>query len=347
VPADVTHAVTRPKSRRLRILWFVAAVLVPIGGPGCGGDAGPATPTQPAQGISPQARTYLDQLVDVMQANSIKRLTIDWGGFRTRVLAEAGAAQTIADTYPAVRVALQLLNDGHSSFQPPGGALIFERNRTCALPAVVTRPALPATIGYVKVDSFTGSAAESAALAARLQGEIAAADRDDLAGWIVDLRGNGGGNMWPMIAGVGPILGEGVAGYFIDPVGTEAPWEYRDGASWSGTAVQERVAAPYRLRRERPRVAVVVDNAVASSGEATFVSFRARPNTRSFGVPTCGLSTANRAFLLSDGARLNLTAAVMADRSKTRYGDSIAPDEIVSDASEAVARAVAWLVGST
>jgi carboxyl-terminal processing protease len=331
-----------PLRKARRAALALAALLW---GSACGGGSTPGGPTPPAAGPTP-ARVYLDQLLDIIQANSIKRLTIDWAGFRASVIAEAGAAQTIADTYPAIRLALRLLGDGHSSYQPSTGALIFERNRTCMAPAAVSRPTLPATVGYVKVDSFSGSAAEAAALAARLQGEIAAADRDDLAGWLVDLRSNGGGNMWPMIAGVGPILGEGVAGYFIDPAGAETAWEYRDGASWSGGSQVERVAAPYRLRRDNPRVAVLIDNAVASSGEATFVSFRARPNTRSFGVATCGLSTANRVFVLSDGARLNLTAAVMADRSRTRYGDSIAPDETVSDGSEAVARAIAWLLGS-
>ena len=45
-----------------------------------------------------------------------------------------------------------------------------------------------------------------------LQDSIRARDRVGLIGWIVDLRGNSGGNMWPMLAGVGPVLGEGVAG---------------------------------------------------------------------------------------------------------------------------------------
>jgi len=34
-------------------------------------------------------------------------------------------------------------------------------------------------------------------------------------GWIIDLRGNGGGNMWPMLAGIGFVLGDGPAGSFV------------------------------------------------------------------------------------------------------------------------------------
>jgi C-terminal processing protease CtpA/Prc len=94
-----------------------------------------------------------------------------------------------------------------------------------------------------------------------------------------------------------------------------------------------------------PRVAVLTDNLVASSGEAVVVSFRGRPNTRSFGSATCGLSTANSGFRLSDGATLQLTTASMADRTRVNYGVSIAPDEAVGGDAEVVLRAVDWLRG--
>ena len=40
-----------------------------------------------------------------MRNNSINRLTIDWQAFRTEVFTAAGAAQTIAELQPAIRVA--------------------------------------------------------------------------------------------------------------------------------------------------------------------------------------------------------------------------------------------------
>jgi C-terminal processing protease CtpA/Prc len=195
----------------------------------------------------------------------------------------------------------------------------------------------------VKVDSFSGSGAQATAFATAVQGAIASADRDDLAGWIVDVRGNGGGNMWPMLAGVGPVLGEGRVGYFIDPAGAESFWEYRAGEALLHGTLLQRVDRPYRLRRGSPRVAVLIDNGTVSSGEAVVVSFQRRPDTRFFGTATCGLSTANQQFEMSDGASLLLTVSVMADRTKFLYGGPIAPDEEVTDPREAEQRAVAWL----
>ena len=57
--------------------------------------------------------------------------------------------------------------------------------------------------------------------AAKVQNVIAELALKNPRGWIVDLRGNGGGNMWAMLAGVGPILGEGEPGASLQEDGTQ------------------------------------------------------------------------------------------------------------------------------
>jgi len=319
----------------------------------CGGSDGGTAPTAtrapapiplPADtGLSPVARGYLTEIVNLMQANSVRRRVIDWPAFRAGVFAAAPRAQTLADTRPAIRVALAQLGDGHSSYRALDGTFIFVGLRNCTASGALAPSNLPADIGYVRVGSFAGTPEQATTFASGIQATIRNADRDSLIGWIVDLRGNGGGNMWPMIAGLGPVVGSGTLGAFIDPDGQEILWGYRDGASWLGSRDLQRVPSPYTLRRPNPRVAVLVDNGVASSGEATFLAFRRRPDTRSFGAPTCGLSTANSGFPLSDGALLNLTVSVMADREKGLAGDQIAPDERVTGTTAVVDRAVEWL----
>jgi carboxyl-terminal processing protease len=300
------------------------------------------SPTQPTGNSAGAVRAHLDQLINLMESGSFKRLTIDWRAFRARVFDAAANAQTIADSYPAIRVALEMLADGHTSYRSATGTVVFFQIRVCTAPAPPVPP-LPPTIGYVKVARFSGGAGEAVDFANALRNVIAAADRDDLQGWIVDLRGNTGGNMWPMIAGVGPVLGEGRSGFFIDPGGPIMDFEYRDGASWLSGQPMQRVDAPYTLRRPQPRVAVLTDTGVASSGEATAIAFRQRPDTRSFGTLTCGLSTSTQLFNLSDGARLTLANTVMADRTRAPYGGQIEPDELVTDAARVVPRAVEWL----
>jgi C-terminal processing protease CtpA/Prc len=325
------------RALRFATAWILSIALLVSA---CG--SGDFTPTDTAGSGSAQVTAHLNELIAVMQTSSINRFKIDWTAFRTSVFAKAAGAQSIQAAYSAIREAMALLGDEHSSYRAPDGSVIAVRNLVCTA-TTATAPQLPVTIGYVRIEAFSGGGAPATEFANSIQSSIRASDRAELVGWIVDLRGNGGGNMWPMLAGIGPILGEGIAGYFIDPTDVRTAWEYREGASWNGGAVSQRTDNPYRLRRDRPRVAVLTDNRVASSGEGIVIAFKQRPDTRSFGTPTCGLSTANRGFALSNGALLNLTVAPMADRQGSPYGSSVLPDEIITSPDQAVQRALAWL----
>ncbi len=328
-------------TRRSVWLWLCLTVAA------CSGE--PTTPPPPpvTPTLGQRARNHLNEVLGVMQANSISRLTLDWTEVRSSVFTTAGAAQTLEQLSPAITVALARLGDGHSSYRAVTGTL-FVPTRTCAETVSLATPTLPARIGYIRVGGFSGTSAQASAFAVAIHDAIRVADRDDLIGWIVDLRRNGGGNMWPMIAGLGPILGAGDLGYFIGPDSVASgAWAYRDGASWLGTTRLQSVATPYTLRAPNPKVAVLVDNAVASSGEATFIAFRGRPKTRSFGTATCGLSTANQSFMMNNGDLLNLTVSTMADRTRRWYGGQVEPDEVITDAFQVVARAVTWLESPT
>ncbi|HET9314073.1 MAG TPA: S41 family peptidase [Vicinamibacteria bacterium] len=318
--------------------WFRACVCLALLGGACGGGAPAPTSASRLPG------DYINEILTLMQGQAIHRARIDWTDFRARVTGAAQGAQTIPELYPAISLALGMLEDRHSYYVSTSGSFVGNPGSPRCPATPVAAPATPPDLGYVRIRSF--SSAEPNAdrqFADEIAAQIRSRDTAELAGWIVDLRGNGGGNMWPMIAGVGPVLGEGVAGYFIPPVGAAMEWGYSDGGAFSGSSVVVRTSQTYTLIHRAPRVAVLTDLAVASSGEAVAVAFRARPNTRSFGSPTCGLSTANQNFRLSDGATLFLTVSVMADRTRAPYGLSLAPDEPVSGDAEVVQSAIDWL----
>lgn len=293
------------------------------------------------------ARAHLESVLDVMETNSINRNTIDWASFKSTVRAAAPDPKQLGDTFEAIHLALVLLGDHHSRYVAPHtyGVTIRDSTITCTAPAA-SQADVPPDVGYVRVRAFSGSGTAAIAYANQLHVRIRAQDiAADVAGWIVDLRGNSGGSMWPMIAGIGPILGEGIVGWFIDPDGVESRWEYRGGLSILHGTTITALASPYTVKNVDPKIAVLTDGNVASSGEAVAVAFRARPDTRFFGTPTCGLSTANSSFVIDD-ALLILTVAHLADRNKVTYGDALPPDEVITDETELIQRAVAWLRGS-
>ena len=201
---------------------------------------------------------------------------------------------------------------------------------------------VPGDIGYIRIPWVVGSQEKLDAYIAHVQAQIKERDKPALKGWLVDLRGNMGGNMWPMLVGVGPVLGEDTLGYSVDANNTKTAWRYEKGKALSDGDIEAETATYYTLKSASPVVAVLTDTLTASSGEAVAVAFKARKHTRSFGAGTCGVSSGRSRFYLSDGSVLLLTTAVFADRRLVRYGHSLAPDEPLKPA-EVVPQAIRWI----
>jgi len=183
--------------------------------------------------------------------------------------------------------------------------------------------------GIVVVPGVSGTLAEAGqAFAADIASAIAVAAPSVKCGWVVDLREDTGGNMWPMLSGVSAFLGDGPTGFFRDKNGRDTPWRI----AAPGVSMPDLSSAP---------VAVLTGSSTASSGEAVAVAFRGRPNTRSFGRPTAGLSTGNQHFELPGGALLGLTTSRFVDRNGQAYGGQVIPDEVAAPSELEAAKA--WL----
>lgn len=212
-------------------------------------------------------------------------------------------------------------------------------------------------VGLIELPGFGASltdqkkaAEESNRYAERAQALIRELDQKNLSGWIIDLRLNSGGNMWPMLAGIGPLLGEGEVGGFVAARGA-SKWSYQDGKSMINQNEVAKVATPYKVKNGGLPIAILTDDLTMSSGEAVVIAFKGRPKTHFIGMPTRGLPTANAPAKLSDGAVLNLTVAVDADRTGKPYDSKIPPDTEVktnwawygTDDDLVIKAAVNWL----
>jgi C-terminal processing protease CtpA/Prc len=181
-------------------------------------------------------------------------------------------------------------------------------------------------------------------------------DRSKPCGWIVDLRRNPGGNMWPMLVAIGPVLGEGDVGSFITADSARTGWFYAAGEAGTTSgdvrSVRSKVENAHQLNHPGAPVAVLIGPSTASAGEAIAVAFHGRPLTIFIGEATAGVPTANTLIALGDGAKLNLTVAADADRDGVVFWPgSVRPDLAASatvvdptnTSDEAAQTAVRWL----
>jgi C-terminal processing protease CtpA/Prc len=279
-----------------------------------------------------QVLKFIDEVYGHMRRESIRRDSVDWGRLHDRMIAWARGARTTEDYYPALHQALRLLGDHHSNHLTPAELRDTKKaGGTDENPAIIVRR-LPNNVGYVEIGSYWGFDIDKAnAYARAAHAKLKSIDSPEICRWIVDLRRNNGGNLWPMLAAIGPILGNGFAGRFIT-ASDSREWGYEKGYIWFGDEWHRGINAnpgTYTLFNEYPLVAVLTSGETASAGEATAVAFRGRPDARSFGTPTYGVSTSNSTIELSDSSMLILTSARYGDRLGRLYGSRLQPDSPV------------------
>lgn len=308
---------------------------------------------------TPAAVRYVDAAIAVMREHALRRGDVDWSVLRAEALGHARGASSAADAHLAVRFAVRELGDRHSYLQSPA---VTRTLQTTAVSNARTGAAPMAPFGerllgvaYVRVPSFAGGTPlQQVEFAETLRSIVQRNDEAGVCGWVVDLRQNSGGNLWPMLAGLGPLLGDGEVAASVYPDGRRVPIWYRDGQAGFGEYTQLRVLAPYQLKSPRP-IAVLIGPQTASSAEVLAVALGGRDGTRSFGGATRGLSAGNRTFPLVDGASLVLTVAATSDPAGRIFAGPLTPDVQVAaqrspsgtaaPADAALDAALAWLPG--
>ena len=191
---------------------------------------------------------------------------------------------------------------------------------------------------HTNTDNLSG-----AAFADRLRGVVRELDGPAVARWIVDLRTNGGGNMWPMLLGLAPLLDGPTVGWFVDREGARSRWSVdTDAARIDDAVLVDGCRVHHRRRRKACRIAVLAGPRTASSGEAVAVAFQGLPHARRFGAPTSGQASGNSTEALPCGAMLFLTVVRFADRHGRVVPDRLEPDVASNDPC---GDALGWLDG--
>jgi C-terminal processing protease CtpA/Prc len=275
--------------------------------------------------ISVEVENYLNEVLDIMEVNSINKIKINWDEFRKDVLNKAKNINSIDSTYSIIRYAIKKLGDNHSFFVENYSEIINKFKTNYPFSRLLEH-----NIAYIHIPSFIGNDFKAKEYATRLYNYIKFYSTKNVKGWILDLRENKGGNMWPMLAGLSPLLGDEVVGYFINPDRVYTKWNCKNGSSYlEDSLVCSIIGEPKDLLISESKVAVLIGGFTASSGEAVVVSFKGRKNTKFYGEPTRGLSTGNDIFKLSNDACLILTTSIFIDRNKNEYGNVIEPDILI------------------
>jgi len=290
-----------------------------------------------------QFPTSVDSLYTFIKSNSVYRNTVDWSPIDIAFRKNLMNAQSLKDTMNCFVYVLDILNDVHTQIflnnQYYGNYPKFDdttmiwlkplNDKAVSLTNKIHTELLTNKIAYVRVPSIqVYDKKQIDNYAQSLYDSINKFSFKKVTGFIIDLRLNGGGNIYPMLSGLSSFLGEGVIGYETDVYDSIArKWEIKNGNFVIGGYQTTEKAVKLKSIFQKTPVVVLISPVTKSSGSMTAIAFKKRPKTFFIGEPTAdGYTTSNGYFQFAPNLTLNFATNFVADRGMTIYKTTVNPD---------------------
>lgn len=313
-------------------------------------------------------RSTIDTVILKAQYSSLNAHCVKWDSIKFVMYQKAVHAKTDRDLRPSLEVLLNSLKDHHGKFIDARTQTtlatftaweeLTQRNASesgeRSLPVLNTLNEkfefrlLDGSIGYLKLVSvpFGTDLQKEAEI---IRSAVDSLDKDELHRWIIDLRYHDGTNLHPILAGVAPLLGEGQVGGMVDGKNKiRKLFEIHNGNFYDDQRLVVKFPCTKNFRQSK--IAVLVSGYTASSGEIVAITLKQRKNTKFFGEPTRGITTATNRILINSGLIMSISESLYQDRMGNVYTNNIQPDIFVAfepssdlGMDQAIIKASDWL----
>lgn len=278
-------------------------------------------------------QTYVTKALKIMKNKSVNKSKLNWEDIFNKTLAEASKAKTIKETYPSIKNALSSLNDSHSNFYPEEmvRAYTLGYKATGQEFPVIKSELLENQYAYISLpDIGSFNKGDWNLYINTFYEKVNDLQKRNPKGWIIDLRGNFGGMLYPMYAAIAPFLDSKNVVGTKDAEGTIEYYNYKNGKFYEGSTATQL----FQLTQKEPKavkkpIAILVNKVTGSSAEFITAAFVGQKNIKIIGTNTQGLTSGNQEYKLSDGSFLVLTIGTIVDRTGKEYakiGEGIFPD---------------------
>jgi C-terminal processing protease CtpA/Prc len=253
-------------------------------------------------------RQYVRKAIRIMDKQGLFAEGPDWDSAKAEALsANPGSME---EAQEVVRTAAKVAGGKHSFLQLAGSVVADATSEWPAPSVSFSEDGIP----VVSLPHFSGNHEEGVKYASAVLSAIP----EDIPGVVIDLRGNTGGNMYPMIAAVHR---------FLPNDDQTLRFRTRSRTQWIPLSYAVQSAGVQQQSRIECPVAILTDSLTASSGEATLICFRGLDYVRVFGGLTAGYASANQPFPLPGGDHLVLTTGCDVARTGEVFcDDPIDPD---------------------
>lgn len=296
----------------------------------------------------------LDSILFLAKENSINSGKSDWLAISEKVKATLNLKDTtLYALVKPTQLLLRELNDFH-------GALLIDGNRFTGNIQNDTKPnysadytistklyeksllgyrietsMLAKQIGYIEIPAININAAQDAILLATnaVRDHLCELLSNKPLKLIIDLRTNIGGNMYPMLSGLGLLFPSmELGGDTKDGESFYTNWELKEGNLFLGNYQMTSITLNCEYENQIEEYVVLTSRYTSSSGEAVASSLKGQQHITLVGEQTSGYSSTNSWFHISENIIFSPAIAYYMSVDKTSHKNGIVPDlEIIEE----------------
>lgn len=173
--------------------------------------------------------------------------------------------------------------------------------------------------------------------------------KGDAHSWIVDLRFTADGDINPLLAGVAPILDEGLIATTVDNAGKIQDMYTVHNANLYINQVRVGKFAPHNTDLRNAKVAVLTSRYTSGAAEVLAIALRGKKHTRIFGETTAGNVFGLTTIRVSRDVGMQLSKTLFVNKKGIEYRHPLDPDKQIpfirtdSKSDDAIKEAMHWL----
>jgi hypothetical protein len=290
--------------------------------------------------------TVLDSVARTIERISCYRLQVDRSLLMDSLAAVCAKADSLVDLAPGFSMVIDALGDHHGRVYLDGRPIAWLTDGTRSHRKDDRAPDMEFWIavlngrfgfesrlidgatGYLRIPAVNSSDVMAEAIRMRrgLDSLITLGARQ----WVIDLRVNSGGNMWPMLEALAPLFPEGIFSGAVDRDGKHfADHGFRDGHF--ERQGYRMIELPVGKDRSGDPIVVLFGRYTASAGEVVALCFDQRPGTMSMGEATAGYITETGWTLLYDRLVVSVSESMLCRLDGKPLSGHLAPKVVVPD----------------
>ncbi len=286
----------------------------------------------------------LDSIIELTKSNAYNSSNVNWEKLSDEMFEISTKFDSIEKIGKPAEHMFKTLGDFHGmlmydykvaySYKPDNGGVPKDSLWSAITAAKIKLPyeiearMIDNNIAYLEIVG-TGVMQKKDIILARdyIRETICSLKRNQPDGWIIDLRCDTGGNMHPMMAGIGQLIPNAdLGGDTKDGETFFNKWSLKNGNFLeNGYANYPEPLKCEELQNEQ-RIAVLISRYTASSGEVVASSLKGQNNIKLIGEKTAGLSSTNGWHVLSDKWVLAPMIGYFMSKDKTVHNNGVVPD---------------------